>query len=79
MKDIVITSSRISREMKVFLVCFILAFLINAAAVIAYVRPWTELFSQLGFVVVISICLYFVAVFLRLIFGLLNSLFLNRK
>ena len=77
MRDIVITSSRISKEMKVFLVCFILAFLINAGAVIGYVRPWTELFSQLGFVVVISLCFYLLSAFARILFFIVKRL-INR-
>ena len=59
MKDIIITSKTIKRERNFYLLSFILAFLINVGAVIGYTRPWTEIFSQIGYVVVISIFTYF--------------------
>lgn len=58
MKDIVVTAIRLRRERNVYLICFLLAFLLNLVAVVCFDRPWIELFSQLGYVVVISVVLY---------------------
>lgn len=60
MKDIVVTAGRLRRERNVYLVCFLLAFLLNLVAVVRFDRPWTELFSQIGYVLVISVVLYLV-------------------
>lgn len=60
MKDIIITSHKIRRERNIYLICFLLAFVINIAAIVAYTRPWTETFTQLGYVFVISLFLYFI-------------------
>ena len=59
MKDIIITSQKIRRERNIYLVCFLLAFVINIAAIVAYTRPWIETFTQLGYVFVISLFIYF--------------------
>ena len=48
MKDIVITSKKIKRERNIYILCFVLAFIINIIAIIVYARPWVEMFSQIG-------------------------------
>ena len=58
MKDIVITAKRIRRERNFYIVSFVLAFLINIFAVVTYERPWVEIFSQIGYVAVISVAIY---------------------
>lgn len=68
MKDIVITSQMIRRERNIYLLCFLLAFAINIVAIVVYERPWTEMFSQLGYVFVISIFFYILLWIPRLIF-----------
>lgn len=60
MKDIVITTKRIRKERNSYIISFILAFIVNIIAIIIYDRPWTELFSQIGFVVAISIAFYII-------------------
>lgn len=60
MKDIVITAKRIRKERNAYIISFILAFIVNIIAIIIYDRPWTELFSQIGFVVAISIAFYII-------------------
>ena len=58
MKDIIIPGRRVQRELFVYAISFVLAFLINITAVVIYIRPWTEVFSQIGYVLVISIAIY---------------------
>ncbi len=67
MKDIVVTSRRIRKECFIAACCLLAAFSVNVYAVIHYDRPWVELLSQLGFVVVIALGFYFLLAILRLI------------
>lgn len=54
MKDIIITSKKLKQERNIFLLSFLLAFIINVIAIIIYSRPWIEIISQIGYVIVIS-------------------------
>lgn len=67
MKDLIITSGRLKKEMIIISSCFTTAFLINVAAIIMYKTPWHEMFTQIGYVIVITIVLYLVVAFFRLI------------
>lgn len=58
MKDIIITSQTLRRERKIYLLSFALSLLINVIAIITYSRPWIEVVSQIGYVIVISLCIY---------------------
>ncbi|MDR1518042.1 MAG: hypothetical protein LBS52_08130 [Dysgonamonadaceae bacterium] len=67
MKDIVITSKIIKRELRIWLACFLLAFLLNIVAICIYKTSWVEAFSQIGYVLVISIVCYALLAFFRLL------------
>ena len=54
MKDLVISARRIRREIRFAAAAFIVAFLTNLYAVVRFDRPWYELFTQMGYVVVIT-------------------------
>lgn len=58
MKDIIITSKKLKQERNIFLLSFLLAFIINVIAIIIYSRPWIEIISQIGYVIVISFFFY---------------------
>lgn len=58
MKDIVISACRIRREGRFAAAAFIIAFVANIYAVVHFDRPWYELFTQLGYVVVIAAVIY---------------------
>lgn len=75
MKDIVITSKTIRRELYWMLASFILAVLTNVCAIIAYDRPWVELVSQIGYVVFIAAGIYVLSLMLRGVWALLSLLF----
>lgn len=70
MKDIIITSKRIKKEFIFWLICFFIAFAINLSAIFIYKTPWYEVFSQLGYVVVISLSIYLITFVVRIIFNL---------
>lgn len=75
MKDIVITQKDFIRELYIILGCFVLACLVNVGAIIAYDRPWSELWSQIGFVLFIAAGVYALAAIVRVIVALLFRLF----
>ena len=58
MKDLVISARRIRREIRFAAAAFIVAFLTNLYAVVRFDRPWYELFTQMGYVVVITAGVY---------------------
>jgi len=65
MKDLVITSKRVKKEFCIFSVCFVIAFIINVIAVTTYKTPWSEVFTQIGYVIIIAILLYLLSAFVR--------------
>lgn len=67
MQDIIISSKKIRKEGYVLLACFVMAFLTNIIAIILFKTPWHEMFSQIGYVIVITIVLYLIVTFFRLI------------
>lgn len=79
MKDIIITSKKIKRERNIYILCFVLAFIINIIAIIVYTRPWVEMFSQIGYVFVISLFIYFILWIPRLLFIGGKSLFKKKR
>lgn len=79
MKDIVITSKRIKRERNIYLVCLVLSFAINIAAIATYSCPWTEMFTQIGYVFAISIFIYFTLWVPRILIAGIRHLLKNKK
>ena len=61
----VITGRRVRTELRTVVVCFIISFLTNIGAIMFYNRPWTEMFTQIGFVIIIAVTLYIITVLLR--------------
>lgn len=60
MKDIIITSQKIKRERNIYLICFLLSFAINIIATLSIHVRGIEIFTQLGYVLVISFFIYFI-------------------
>ena len=79
MKDIIITSQKLKRERNIYVVSFILGFIVNVIAIIVYSRPWIEVISQIGYVIVISIFIYFILWIPRGILSVLIRLFRRKK
>ncbi len=78
MKDIVISGRDIRRELWFWLASFCISFVINIIAVVRFDRPWTELVSQIGYVVVISVLIYFLLWVIRLLVAGARRLFRKR-
>ena len=60
MKYIIINFKIIKREINIYMLFFLLSFAINIIAILVYTRPWIEIFTQLGYVLVISFFIYFI-------------------
>jgi hypothetical protein len=67
MKDLVISNRRIIRELRVLLICFVIALLINAGAIVFYKTEWKELLTTLPMTAVVVLALYGLSVVFRLI------------
>ena len=68
MKDLVIRGKTLRREGLVAAGCLIAGMLVNIGAIVGYHRPWTEFFSQLGYVIALAAILYIVTGLVRLLF-----------
>lgn len=79
MKDIIISKQIQKRELKIFLVCLILAEIINAFAIILYKTHWYELFTYLGYVTCIALFFYLITLFVRLVYLFVKRLIKKRK
>lgn len=75
MKDTVITAQTKKRELRIFLGCLVLAFLINAYSILSYDTSWSEMYTMIGMVVAISVFLYVVQGVIRLLFHGVASVF----
>lgn len=67
MKDIVITSKRLKKEIYLLSACFFAAFLTNIIAIIVFKTPWYEMFTQIGYVIAITLVLYLIVALFRFI------------
>ena len=75
MKDITIKAANIKRELWTFLGVFIFSFGLNIYAIIHYKTNWSELYSHLHIVVLMSIFFFFIISVLRLLVVRLTKLF----
>lgn len=67
MKDIVISSRHVRRELWVFLGCVVAMELVNVYAIVDYGGKWSELLMSLGFVLVAAVVAYLLLALVRLI------------
>lgn len=75
MKDINISAKRQKKELWIFILCFVAAFVLNMVAIILYNTNWTELFTHLGYVVTIAVVLYILFALLRGVIQVIRFLF----
>jgi hypothetical protein len=67
MKDTLITAHRKLVELKTAGVCLLLAVLLNVGCIIYYHTPFYEVFTQIGYTVVIALGFYVIWTAIRLI------------
>jgi hypothetical protein len=61
------------REFLIWLVIFLLSNLLNAYSIHHYKTRWMELFTQLGYVFVISLLVYFLIALIRIVIVLVRK------
>ena len=67
MKDTLITAHRKLVELKTAGICLLLAVLVNIGCIIYYHTPFYEVFTQIGYTVVIALGFYVIWTAIRLI------------
>ena len=67
MKDTLITAHRKLVELKTAGVCLLLAILVNIGCILYYHTPFYEVFTQIGYTVVIALGFYVIWTAIRLI------------
>ncbi len=67
MKDIVITSKQIRKELITISVCFLISFLSNFGAIIYYKSPISELLTSFHYVLFFSLFIYIIWGIIRII------------
>lgn len=79
MKDIVFTSTRQKKELRIFGICFAIGFLMNVISIIIYKTSWIEIFTQLGYVLAIAIVLYLLLAIFRGIIKWIRKAFRKKQ
>ena len=73
MKDTLITAHRKLVELKTAGVCLLLAVLLNIGCILYYHTPFYEVFTQIGYTVVIALGFYVIWTAIRLIVWLFRK------
>lgn len=73
MKDTLITAHRKLVELKTAGVCLLLAILVNIGCILYYHTPFYEVFTQIGYTVVIALGFYVIWTAIRLIVWLFRK------
>jgi hypothetical protein len=79
MKDILFKASRIKQELWISLWIFIFSFGLNIYSIRHYKTSWSELYTHLYIVILLSILFYCIILGVRLIVGALMSLTSKKK
>ncbi len=67
MKDSIISAKSKKRELNIFIIAFVVAFILNIISIIAYNTDWIEVLSALHYVLLFAIVLYIIQGIIRLI------------
>ena len=78
MKDVLISGSRMARELRIFLGCFVLALALNIFSIIKYKTEWKELLTTLHITIAVAIALYVLLAILRFLICGVSRLFRSK-
>lgn len=67
MKDSIISAKVKKRELTIFVIAFVVAFILNIISIISYNTDWIEVLSVLHYVLLLAIILYIIQGIIRLI------------
>jgi len=79
MKDIVVTAKRIKKELCILLGCFAFACILNVISIMLFQTAWLEIFTQIGYVLIITFSIYVLVTFIRLVIRLFRALLSSGK
>ena len=74
MRDLIITSKQLKKEIYILSACFAAAFLTNIVSIILFKTPWYEVFTQLGYVIFIALFFYLLVILVRVIVYMIRKL-----
>jgi len=77
-RDTTISAASKKREFIIFLSCFIGAYILNVIGIIQHQSPAKELFTQLHVVLLVSLVVYGVVIFLRILYHLVSHLWMRK-
>ena len=75
MKDINLSVKLQKAEIKWFVACFCAAFLMNIISIIVYKTSWSEVYTQILWILVIACAFYAISVAIRLLIFFIKKLF----
>ena len=70
MKDIVISTSRIKKELTWLIGSFIFSIIFNVYSIIRFDTDWKEIITQIHVYLILALLVYFLLLLLRLLVGL---------
>ncbi|MFP4621627.1 MAG: hypothetical protein ACLFM7_09965 [Bacteroidales bacterium] len=79
MKDSIISAKTKKRELNIFIIALIVAFILNIISIIAYNTQWIEVVSSLHYVLLFAIVLYIIQGIVRLIIWGIKQLVSRQK
>ena len=78
MKDITITAQRQQIELCTLLACFVIANLVNLYAILSHDAPLSEMYTSLGYILVLTAVVYALWTILRIIYYGTKKLILRK-
>lgn len=75
MKEIILTTEQIKKEILIYLGCLTFGILLNIIAILSYETSFSELWSELPFVLVLSLAFYAVISLFRVLYLGFRKLF----
>ncbi|MFW6103860.1 MAG: hypothetical protein ACOC59_02210 [Bacteroidota bacterium] len=79
MKDSIISAKTKKRELNIFIIAVVVAFILNIISIIAYNTQWIEVVSSLHYVLLFAIVLYIIQGIVRLIIWGIKQLVSRQK
>lgn len=79
MKDIIITANRQRNEIMIIVICFLCGVGVNIYSIITYGTPWIELFSQIGWTVIVSAFFYAITIVVRVLLYITKRIFTRKR
>ncbi len=79
MEDIITKKNTLKREATIWVISLVIAFGLNAYAIIRYNAPWNELVTQIPVIILISVLIYLLIFIMRGIVTTLRRILLLLK